>query len=309
MGVTTTTTLSDSLLSQALALEYELLLAARDALPNHPVLQAGYKGVVNMRASNVLKVPLVGLGGYDVPAQYGENIEVPYTDVTDSSYTITVARQAKAYSATDLAKLVDAVGVLDVPALAADAVRSMAVRWTDLVCDVIDGFSTTESNTGVDLDTVMVMSAIAKYGALNSNGVVSVPMGVLHGVQWGDWMQDLATAVGGALQFSPASSEIVALRGQSYQGSFLGIDWFKNNRVVTANAGADRAGAIFGAGSIGWADALVDVEDPANQISIGGKVLFERERNARAGTTGRVSSAFLGVSKAQELGVSIISDA
>jgi len=305
MGVTTTTTLSDSLLTQALAAQYELLVANRDALPMHPVLQAGYKGSVNMRASNVIKVPLVGLLGYDVAAGVGENVAVAPTDVTDSSYTITVTRHAKAYTATDLAKIVDALGILDPATLAADAARSSAVRWTDLVCDVIDGFSTTESHTGVDLTTAHVLSALAKLNALPS--ATGPAIGILHLQQWGDWMQDLGTAVGGALQFTPATGEVINLRGQAYQGSYLGVDWFKSGRVVSANAGADRAGAVMCAGAIGWADAIVEAVD-SNQVSIGGKVLFERARDGLTGNTQYVSSSFMGVSKAQELGVSIISD-
>jgi hypothetical protein len=295
--------IGDLTVASAISAEYLLLLADRNALPNHPALM--YAGSIDGRGSNVIKVPHIGLMGYDSMSQTADGSAVANTALSDGSTTITVVRQSKAYEASDLSRIVSGDKINPV-AFAQDAVQASALRLTDLICDVIDGFSSTAGSTGVDLDTAVVLAAI---GAVRVANVPGPYMGVLHGQQWSDFILDAGLAAGGAIQMMGATQDMLILRGDGYQGAYLGVDWFISNRVVTANAGADRAGAIFGRGGVLWGDGTPPLDDSAKQMVIGGKVLFEQSRDAASGLVQYVSHQYVGVSKGLEAGVSVITDA
>jgi hypothetical protein len=309
----TYSSLSDLLVASVLDGNYVLLLAERNALPNHPALYRASM-VIDGAGSNVIKVPHLGLMGYDLPAQLADGATVGSTALTDGSTSITVVRYSKAYTWTDLAKMVQPDGRVSPSVLAMDALASAASNETNLICDVIDGFSTTGGpGTGVDLDVASIMAIIGAGKVANFTGPQF--MGVLHGQQWSDLIVDagtsLGSAPGGNQQYNPDLAAMARLRGDSYHGSWLGVDWFVNNRVPTANAGADRAGALFSRGGvmIGEGTFAGVVEDPTNQVLVGGRVLFERSRDAFSGETSYPMHQYIGVSKGIEAGITIISDA
>ena len=295
--------LADLTQASALSARYLMMIADRRALPNHPALSAGYQGSINDARSNIIKVSHVGLLGYDDNAQTADGSSVGVTGLTDSSSTITVVRYSKSYAASDLARMT-AGGILNVEAFAADAVQTQANRMTDVICDLIDGFTATGGTTGVDLDVADIVAALATMEVANMSGPF---MGVLHGAQWGDLQGDIAVSLGGALAFQSATADLVGYRGEAFKGSWLGVDWFVSNRVNSN--GTDRQGAIFGPGAILWADGMVPVDDPSQQMSIGGKILFERDRTASAGTTAWVQHAYFGASIGLQNGLTLGSDA
>lgn len=293
--------IGDLTLAETLSSEFLLLIADRRSLPMHPALAAGYKGQVTQ--SNVIKVSHVGLMGYDLVASTGDGSAAANTALTDGSSTITVAKYSKVYEASDLARMV-AGGTINPALFAQDAVQATSSRLTDLIANVADGFTATGGVSGADLTAADIVAALGAAEVANMTGPF---MGVLHGQQWADLMSDLGTAVGGALQFQAATADLVALRGEAYKGSWLGVDWFLSNRVPTD--GTDRKGAIFGPGGIVWADGAPPIDNPAEQMLIGGKIMFERDRNAAAGLTKFVQHAYLGVSLGIQNGITIGSDA
>ena len=103
-----------------LSAEYLLLLADRNALPNHPALT--YIGDVTGRGSQVIKQPFLGLMGYDVATSETEGTGPSNSALADAAASVTVAGYSKVYSATDLARVVDATGTISNPGvMAADA--------------------------------------------------------------------------------------------------------------------------------------------------------------------------------------------
>ena len=251
----------------------------------------------------MIKVSHAGLLGYDDNAQTADGSSVAVSALSDSSSTITVVRYSKSYAASDLARMT-AGGIVNVQAFAEDAVQTQANRMTDVICDLIDGYTAAGGTTGVDLDVADVVAALATMEVANMTGPF---MGVLHGQQFGDLQGDIATSLSGALQFQAATADLVGLRGEAFKGSWLGVDWFVSNRVNSD--GTDRKGGIFGPGAVVWADGMVPVEDPSQQMSIGGKILFERARTAAAGTTAWVQHAYFGASIGIQNGLTLGSDA
>ena len=95
------------------------------------------------------------------------------------------------------------------------------------------------------------------------------------------------------------------------KGRYLAVDVFTTTRVPTANAAADRAGGMFGAGATVWADGTqaMDMAD-SNRMVLADKVIFERIRSGRAGLTALLSRKFVGMSEGLDAaGVSVITDA
>jgi hypothetical protein len=281
------------------------LLADRKALPQHPALQ--YVGDAFGRASNVIRVPHRGLRGYNILATRSDGSAGANTALTDGSTDVTVAPYFKSYEASDLAFLTDPGNILSMEAFAEDAVFATANTLTSLVADVTDGFTATVGTSGADMSAAVFYEAIATLEAAN----VEPPyLCILHSRQWNDFLQDFRLNVGGTIPFDPEFRDIGKLRGGGYKGRLDGVDIFVSNRVPTANAGADRAGAMFGPGAVVWGDMTKRARNPYDQMVIGGKILFEIDRNAKSGTDSAVTHADLGVSKAIDAaGVSIITDA
>lgn len=312
--------LGDLLTSEVLDPAIILLLAERNNIPRHPAIWMAEP--VDAIGSATRKVSHVGMQGYDLPSASADGATVGLTALTDGSSTLTVTRYTKAYGWTDLSRMTLPDGRIDPEILALDAVISMNSRATDLICDVVDGFSTTSGpGTGVDLDVASVMALIGAGAVANLPGAAF--MGLLHGIQWSDLIVDGGTSIGsasgGTQNYNPQLAAMQELRGTGYVGSWLGVDWFRNNRIKTANAGADRAGALFALGGvIGCLGMFLrGVEDPTNQVLVGGNsdegnagtILFERSRDAFSGETAFVSHAYMAFSKGIEAGITLISDA
>lgn len=298
--------IADLRTAQALSAEILLLLADRNALPNHPALV--YAGDAVGRGSAVLKVPSVGLGGYDLLSAPGDGNAVANTALTDAAYTVTVARYSKSYEASDLARLTDpSNGKIKIGEFAMDAVQSANNTLVSLVANVTDDFTSTVGATGVDLSVANFLAAIQTLEVAKNVGPY---MAILHPQQMGDLRTAIASVTGGAVQWLPASQEQIQILGNGYRGQWMGVDLFSSSFVPTANAGADRAGGMFARSAVLWADSSIPEENDANQLILANKIMFERERTAKSGLTAYVTHYYVGVSKGNDAaGVSIITDA
>ncbi len=297
--------IGDLTVTEAVTAAFLLLLADRVALPQHPALF--YAGDIAVGArSNTLKVPHVGLMGYDLATSTGDGSAVANTALTDGSTTIAVARYSKSYEASDLARIT-AGGLVNAEAMAMDAMATAALTLTSILANLVDNFSSTVGTSGVDATVANFLDAIT---TLEIAKVAGPYMAVLHPVQWGDIRKDLGINAGGAIQWMPASAELIVSRGIGYQGQLAGVDVFTSTFVPTANAGADRGGGMFGRGALLWADGSVPSDPDLPQLNIAGKVLLEKSRTAKSGLTAYVMHVYLGASEGIDAcGVSIITDA
>jgi hypothetical protein len=295
---------ADQRTAEALSGQFLYLLAARESLPNHPALM--YAGDAQGRGSVVLKVPEIGLNGYDILSATADGASVANTSLTDGVVTVTIARHSKAYEQSDLVRLSDQ-GLLSPQAFAQDAVQSAASTLVSLVANITDGFANTVGSTGVNLSAANFLAAIQ---TLEVNNVPGPYLCVMHPQQVGDLRADLAATTAGALQWMEATQAQIQMLGNGYRGQWASVDIFSTTHVPTANAGADRAGGMFGRGAVVWGDSSIPASGSPDELIIGGKVLFERDRTARAGLTAYVTHVNLGVSEGIDAaGVSIITDA
>ena len=302
------TGLGDLMLAEVLSGKYLMLLADRNALPSHPAIAAGYQKDCAGSGSNVFKVPHVGIFGYDILATGTEGSDTANTAFSDSSSTLTVVQKDKVYQASDLSRMVDANGVIRQDMFALDAVVSAGATALDMVANLVDNFSATVGSSGVNMTAANYLECIA---TLEIAQVVGPYLAILHPRQWADVRNDVATASGGAIQWNAGSQDLLdRMKGLGAQGKYMDVDVFTTTRVPTANAGADRAGGMFGAGAIIWADGTIPSDMDSNQMVLADKILFERIREGRAGLTSYLTRKFMGFSEGLDpAGVSLITDA
>lgn len=293
--------------AEALSTDYIMLAADRAALPNHPALF--YAGDLFGTGTDTKKVAHADIMGRDLPVPVADGAKVGNTVWGTGATTVVVARRSKAYAASDLAKWTDSLGLLNAGMLAQDAFMSHNLAKTEAIAALMGGFSNKVGATGVDLSLANVLAALTLLEVGFEGGLAEGDaMGVLHTVQGGDFRTALATATGGAVQWQVPPEQLV-LKGNGYRGRYLGADWFASGRVPTANAGADRAGGLFVKGALIWCDMSVAAEG-AEQLNIGGKVLFERARDGYGATTGYPSHSYSGFAEGIDaFGVTIETDA
>ena len=307
MALTEYSTLSgNARVAAVLAQEIQLKLADRASLHNH----ASIVNFGNMagRGSAALQVPILGLDGSDILASANDGAVVSNTTFTAAAATLTIGRYALRYDLTDLGgAITDSIG-LNAQRLAESMVGSTLMAFQTALCDVIDGFTATAGATGVD------MSVDDFYSAQFALTLASVPgpyICVLHPRQLADFQSSLRAEYG-ATQFVMATQEMLNIKGQGMAGSFNGVEVYSSSRVPTANAGADRAGAMFGYGAVGYVEGspFPIVGAPGVVTPAGSPVVVEFDRVIGGGTTSILASYYLGIGKLQDaMGVSIITDA
>jgi hypothetical protein len=292
-------------LAAVLHQEIVLKLADRASLHMHPsILRLGN---VAGRGSSTVQIPVVGLDGSDVMSSIADGSAVSNTALTESGVNVTVARHALQYSISDLANLTDSVG-LNVQRLAESMVGSTLMTFQNLLCGTIDDFTSTVGSSGVDLSVDDIYSAIFQ---LQLQSVPGPYICILHPRQLADFQASLR-AEAGPSQYVPATQEMLNIKGQGFAGMFNGVDFFVSSKVVTANAGADRAGAMFGYGAIAMAEGSPYAITGAGGIvqPAGTPLVVEFERDASSALTKIVGNYYAGVAKVQDgMGVSIITDA
>lgn len=292
--------IGDLIAGEVLATEYLMLLADRDAsVLNHP---AWFKATGTSR-NNVVRVPHLGLMGYDLLSATTPGSEVANTALTDGSTDVTIAPRAKRYEMSDFARYV-AAGKLGPAMLAQDLVVTVQQTLISLLANVCDDFSATASpGSGINLDWDTIVSAKGTISVANNQGPL---LCLLHPQQWNDLE---AEALGLGILPTQTMAGVITRGMESYKGNYFGIDFFTSSRVPTANASADRAGCLIAPGAVAWADATMDPENDPNVADFG-TARLERVRRGTFLQTAWVFSHYSGVSKAIEAaGVTIISDA
>lgn len=298
--------LSDATVAATLHQELIQKLGDRHSLWGHPAIR--YLGSVNGTGSAVKKGTLWGVDTMPFAAvSDGSSVSNSAIGSYVGSVSVTVARQALQLTSTDLSGMTWAFPSGLVEQVANDFATGAKLRFQSLLCDVLDGFTTTVGTSGVDFSVTNWFSAKAALMNANASGPY---IAVLHSTQIAD-LQNSLRAETGALSFHDATVEMLAIKGPGFAGTFDGVDFYSSSFVPTANAGADRAGALFSYGAVAYADGMPTPQVAVGGISIGsGPIFVEIQRDASMGATKVVGNYYLGLAKVQDgLGVSIITDA
>ena len=294
---------SDVLLAAVLSqMIHETLVDTADLRP-----LVKYFGSVSGSGSNVLKVGKVSFDDPMAAANTDEVTAPGNTDLGTGNATITVARQVLVRKVTDLYDL----GRSSAPsyeAFAADMTKAYVLRFTDMLCALFTGLSSSKGTTGQPLtvDDIYDAAATLRSAAIGSEKIHCV----LSPVQYSHFVESLRGE--GQSVVDPMAPEMLKLKGFGYQGQWNGIDFWMCDSVPTS--GGDKVGAMFVDGCFGFADGIpalvrnqVEWARIAPQES---PVFVEFDRDAVSGHSIIVGNAYVGVSEIEDgRGVKIVSTA
>lgn len=259
------------------------------------------------RGSLTLAIPLAGWDSLVMTAP-GEATGVSNTALDSDQITLTIARQAIQLQISDELLVSSLGGAMSVERLAQAAASAYINRHNDLTVGLFAGVTASVGTSGADLTLDEIVDATQTLmRANNTDGLYCM----LHGQQMSD-LQNSLRGEGGALSFSAPTAEMIAAKGKGYAGSYLGVDFWVNNRVATANAGADRAGCMWSRGAFGYAEATHPLSSLRGSINpqVISPVLIEFERAGTSGLNTVIASAFLGVAMVEDArAVKIVTDA
>lgn len=295
--------LTDVLLQEALSMEILTRLEATPSLFNHPALF--YGGSVNGAASNVKKVTISGWGA-DAFEAVAEGDDVPTTDPNHNHVLVEVGRFALRRDWTALAQMVYPSREALIDAVATDVVGGAINAFNALIALKGASFTTTVGTTGTVLTLAKFNSA---KGTLTTNGNKGPYVAILHGRQFTDLQTELLTATG-AIQWVPATQEMIQAKGPGYQGTLLGVDVYVDPSVPLANAGADRAGCMFATGGIVYCDGVDMTAQAMQDLPNGTKVTWSTKHDPVGGKVSFVGDLYIGAEIGEQVrGVRVLSDA
>lgn len=134
--------------------------------------------------------------------------------------------------------------------------RALASKVNVDVCAIFASFTPAVTSAGVNITNANVLTAINTLEAANVDGPYHI---CLHGQQWYDLMTEASSPLVDASKTQMAEGFYM----KYFYDDIYSLRWFITNDVPTANAGADRAGCIWGPAGIGlvWGpDFTLEVE-------------------------------------------------
>ena len=296
---------SDFLVASVLEMEILTKLSSLINLRGGPAL-VDFSPMAS-RGSLVLAIPLAGWDSLVMTAP-GEATGVSNTALDSDQITLTIARQAIQLQISDELLVSSMGGAMNVERLAQAAASAYINRHNDLTVGLFGGVTASVGTSGADLTLDDVVDATQTLMRANNTDSLYA---MLHGQQMSD-LQNSLRGEGGALSFSAPTAEMIAAKGKGFAGSYLGVDFWINNRVATANSGADRAGCMWSRGAFGYAEATHPLSSLRGSVNpqVVSPVLIEFERAGTSGLNTVIASAFLGVAMVEDArAVKIVTDA
>lgn len=179
-----------------------------------------------------------------------ESTDVSSTLPTFSTATVTVARNALRYDISDLSALTGLGADLDPFSLAGSMAQSAEARLMQIICSTFSSAATQAGTTGVALSVDDFFDAQFALELANNFGEIFC---VLHPKQIGHLVDSLRSESNNALAYSPATADMLAIKGQGYAGKLLGVDLWRSSYVALDGPTTGRIGAMFSAGGVAMA--------------------------------------------------------
>jgi hypothetical protein len=282
----TPSAIADLMADEVVSTEFLMLLAARDgSVLTHP---AWFYAQASAPNSNVVRVPHVGLGGYNLMTDHTPGAEKASTALTTDATEVTIAPKSKVYTLDDFAGYL-AAGMLGKAKFAEDLAITYAQTLIDVLANIGDDFTDIGGNAGSALTWADVIDTKTQLAMRDVTGAL---LAELHPEQWGDLEVDTLS-----LGFAPALTlnGVINKGLESAKGNYGSIDFFTSTRVPTSDAGVNHAGCILGRGGIAWADAPL----PAVRDSFTlGRARLEEQRRSRGLMTDYTFACIIGAAKA-----------
>ncbi len=180
----------------------------------------------------------------DVAVAVNEGSDMNLDDLETTQVSVTAGLFGVLREVTDLVSNTTILGSSLVPEVIAEASRLCMEKLEDLVVAEFANASGTVGTTTVNLTIAQFVGA---YHALNANLVQGQKVCVMAPIQVADLVDALIAAT--STVWSNPTTDNRLLNGQSGQdgqmGALLGVPIYQSSLCDTANAAADRVGAMF----------------------------------------------------------------
>ena len=262
-------------------------------------------GSINGTGSAASTIRYAGLDGFDSFAAVGEVATVAEAPFTTASAQIAVGRCALRRDLSDLAQITGLSQDVDPMRLAQSMVGGYEQYFNTLVCGAINTFTAFVGTPATDMTVDDFYDAIYALEIASANpGFVAL----LSPDQLANFQESLR-AEGGAAQYMTATADMLQAKGQGYQGSFLGVDIYKSDKVIIDGGGDAHGGMWAAGGAMGYKTGSASAPMGGTVVSPGGEITVEFERVAAAATTQIIGTGYLGLSVLEDVqGVQIITD-
>ena len=245
---------------------------------------SGSDAMTMRSASWGAKTPLTGVNEYD---------DVSATILNASTSTITISRNALRWDLSDLASLTGFGSDIDVYSLAASMAQSSEARINQLVCNTFSAATTSAGVTATALSVDTFFDAQFALELANNFGQI---WAILHPRQIGHLIDSLRQETGNAIAFSPATADMLAIRGQGYAGNLLGVEMYNSAYVAKDATLTDYIGMMMSSGGVAYA-----VGTPSPLVGAGAEIrpqgtplVVEIDRDAAKGLSSVVAHLYAG---------------
>ncbi len=266
-----------------------------------------FAGDVAGIGSDAITLRYAGLDGKEPMNTVGDGSEITSSNLTTATQDITVGRIGLRYDLTDLAALTKLGSDIDVFRLSESMAGAFESRFMEMVCATFTGFASSAGTSGVDMSVDDFMDALYLLEIADNPSQLFC---VLHPRQIADLQSSIRNETANAIAFNPAHHDLLKSLGQGFVGDFMGVQVHKSS-FCPIN-GANREGAMFSAGAIGYAlGTPVPLAAPSGEIRPAGTpVLVEMERDSAFSLTKIVGTAYTGAAIIEQArGVLISTDA
>lgn len=239
----------------------------------------------------------------DSAAAVNEATDLGNTAVNPTSVTLTPGEVGIMYTVTDVS---GRKSLQKVPQIISRGTRACIKKWETDLTALFSGFTgnTAVGTSGADFTYGQFQSAIYTLEAADVPGPYVF---VGHPIQIAD-LRSSVTSAGGAIWGNESVNMTSGLLDKNigntgFKGELLGIDLFASSTCPTANAGADRSGAMFRLG-------VDDEEGAALAIVWSMQLRAELQRDASLRATEIVLVSDYAVGEVRDaFGVNVVTDA
>jgi hypothetical protein len=207
-----------------------------------------YAGDVAGIGSKSMRLRFADWGANTPFATATDGAEVSATAITPTTVDVTVGRSALRYDITDLASMTGLGLDIDPFTIAQKMAMSAEARINQIVCATFASASNSVGTSGVDMSVDDFYDAMFQLESESNDGEFYC---ILHPQQLSDLRDSLRSESNNALAFSPATEDMLAIKGQGFAGRFGGVDIFKS-AYVTESAG-NKIGAMMSRGGVAYA--------------------------------------------------------
>jgi hypothetical protein len=207
-----------------------------------------YAGDVAGIGSKSMRLRFADWGANTPFATATDGADVSATAITPTTVDVTVGRSALRYDITDLASMTGLGLDIDPFTIAQKMAMSAEARINQIVCATFASASNSVGTSGVDMSVDDFYDAMFQLESESNDGEFYC---ILHPQQLSDLRDSLRSESNNALAFSPATEDMLAIKGQGFAGRFGGVDIFKS-AYVTESAG-NKIGAMMSRGGVAYA--------------------------------------------------------